>query len=151
MTGLSQAVSRAKRARGTVQRMTKARARAISLTLRETASHALLAIPELPPSANVLFATIGRRRVKTSLYKAWLAAGIQDLRIIQRAPLVKGRIQVTIVAERRLTFRDLDNIAKPTLDLLVKAEVIEDDYLVERLTLQWSDTVKGVQIAVGQA
>lgn len=140
-----------KKARGTSARMTKARARSISLTLRETAGHALLALPELPPSANALFANAASGRTKTALYRLWLAAAVQDLRQVQRAPLIKGRITVAIVAQRPTGRRDIDNLAKPLLDLLVKAEVIEDDSLVERLSLHWSDAIKGVQIAVGSA
>lgn len=140
-----------KRARQVTARMTKARARSISLTLRETAGQALLTLPELPPSANALFANATKGRTKTALYRLWQAAAIQDLRLVQRAPLIKGRVIVAIVAERPSGRRDIDNLAKPILDLLVKAEVIEDDCLVERLTLQWADNIKGVQIAVGTA
>lgn len=142
----------AKRARQTMRQMTGARARKISLTLRETAGHALLALDTLPPSANALFANATKGRVKTSAYRAWLTAAIQELRQVQRAPLVKGQVTVTYVIERPTgRTRDLDNFCKPLSDLLVKAEIIDDDSMIERLSLHWSDSIKGVQIAVGAA
>ncbi len=151
MTTLHSLSQASKKARNTQARMTKARARAISLTLRETAGQALLTLPELPPSANALFANALKGRRMTQAYRLWRHAAIQDLRLIQRAPLIKGRVKVAIIAERPAARRDLDNITKPTLDLLVEAEVIEDDSLIEEILLRWSDSITGVQIAVGAA
>lgn len=142
----------AKRARRTTARMSKARARAISLTLRETAGYVLLALPELPPSANDLYANAASGRVKTAIYRAWRAAAVQDLRFIQRAPLIKGPVKVAYVLERPAKRRRIDcgNFEKALSDALVEAEIIEDDSLIEEINIKWGD-VKGVQIAVGKA
>lgn len=152
MTPLRIRSAASSRAWASRKRMTKARARDIALTLRPTAGQALLTLPEPPPSANALFANAAKGRVMTTLYRAWLTAAIQDLRQVQHAPLVKGRIKVAYVIERPKTARrvDLGNFEKALSDLLVKAEVIEDDSLIEEIILRWGD-VKGVQISVGQA
>lgn len=92
-----------------------------------------------PPGLNNLFKNIRRGRARTERYDAWLAEANVAL-VAQRPQRVCGSFR----AELRFTRpdrrrRDLDGLAKAPLDLLVKAGVIDDDHLAERLVLVWSD------------
>jgi crossover junction endodeoxyribonuclease RusA len=104
-----------------------------------------------PPSVNNLFATVGKRRIRSKRYQAWAwdAAGM-----VQRqrdGVCLYGRVNVTLEHERTRRRKDLDNLSKAPLDLLVSLQVIEDDSLIESITSRWSDTVKGMQITVRAA
>lgn len=94
-----------------------------------------------PPSTNALFVTYRERggvaRAKTKEYKAWIKTAGQLLNI-QRPVPVKGRVAVTIFAERN-NRRDLDNHLKGLLDLIVGHALIEDDRKVERIVAAWHD------------
>jgi crossover junction endodeoxyribonuclease RusA len=91
-----------------------------------------------PPSLNNLFATVGRRRVRSARYEAWLAeAGAVLVR--QRPARIEGPFTAELTftpPDRRL--RDLDGLAKAPLDLLVKHGVVADDSLARELYLRWS-------------
>lgn len=89
----------------------------------------------LPPSANALYIQRGRRRVPTSEYQRWrrsaglivrAASGPDDI-IPPRTPI---RVVIAASASRR---RDLDNIIKPSVDMLQKAGIIADDRMVDRI------------------
>lgn len=92
-----------------------------------------------PPSVNAMFANVPRvGRVKTAAYKRWItdagwfvnAAGpFHTLTVAVRCV-----IEITRTNKRR---RDLDNCAKPVLDLLVKMGVIADDSLVDEIIMRW--------------
>ena len=102
-----------------------------------------------PPSANGLFANVpGRGRVKSEKYRGWLNAVGWDLKLA-KPERVAGPVNVTLLFERPKGRRraDLDNRAKAALDLLVTHGVIEDDHLVQRLTLAWAP-ISGCQITV---
>jgi Holliday junction resolvase RusA-like endonuclease len=92
-----------------------------------------------PPALNNLFANVGRRRIRTSRYEAWIAqAGASVAR--QRPERLAGPFKVELVLlppDRRV--RDLDGLAKAPLDLLVKAGVIEDDHLAREIRIRWAD------------
>lgn len=93
-----------------------------------------------PPSANNLFADKGGGhggRAKSTAYKKWIQeAGwtiVQQL-AGQRGEPLEGPVSVMISAHlsRR---RDLDNIVKPLLDLLVELRIIKDDQWVDFLSV----------------
>ena len=92
-----------------------------------------------PPTANNLFPT-GKngRRFMSPKYKAWRDQAGWALAAQHPAP-TRGPVAVTYdirrIADRRR--RDLGNMEKALSDLLVHAGVIEDDCLIEELTLRW--------------
>ncbi len=94
----------------------------------------------LPPSANQLWRVVGSRVVKSSAYRSWLEiAGFELLR--QRPVAVPSPVAVSLVLRGRVYLgRDLDNFAKPVLDLLRHHEVIAGDNLthVRRVQLDFA-------------
>lgn len=80
-----------------------------------------------PPSVNRLFTNRRGGRAKTPAYQAWIKeAGLELL--TQQPNRHEGEVAVHIIAsppDRRK--RDLDNLFKPVLDLLVRHNVIADD------------------------
>lgn len=105
-------------------------------------------LTSLPPSTNHLFATVKGRRIKSAAYKAWLTAAGWEIRA-RCIPMTVGPVAVQIEVERPAgnRRRDVDNLIKPTLDAMVSAQAIEDDSLIERVTIGWAD-VAGVRITV---
>ena len=106
-----------------------------------------------PPSGNNLFAT-GRNkgRFRTAKYEGWCKEAGWEL-AIQRPPKLTERVSIQIeVREPPTNAReDLDNRAKPCLDLLVSHRIIPDDshHYVRQLTLCWSkDLVSGIRITI---
>lgn len=88
-------------------------------------------------------------RIKTPEYRAWITEAGHTLNLQKPTP-VKGRTKVLITAVRPdKRKRDIANLEKPILDLLVAHGIIEDDSLVESLTLEWtSDNLAGVSISI---
>lgn len=80
-----------------------------------------------PPSTNRLFANRQRGRAKTRAYDNWIyEAGCELLR--QRPERHEGEVSVEITAcPPNARKRDLDNLLKPCLDLLVRHQIIQDD------------------------
>lgn len=80
-----------------------------------------------PPSVNALFVNRRGGRARTKAYDAWIVeAGTQLL--TQRPMKHEGPVTVAITVglpDKRN--RDLDNLLKPLLDLLVRHQVIQDD------------------------
>jgi crossover junction endodeoxyribonuclease RusA len=87
-----------------------------------------------PPTANNLFLTRDRRRVRTPRYRAWQEAAGWEL-LVQRQGCVGGPWEAHIVLPNRLR-GDTDNYAKPILDLLVEHRVVDDDRHCRRLTIE---------------
>ncbi len=79
----------------------------------------------IPPSVNGLFANVkGKGRVKTAAYTRWrLVAGAQLKSV--KAPA--SGVEVAILVGRCNVQRDLDNMAKPVLDLIKDLGWIVDD------------------------
>lgn len=99
-------------------------------------SFAELRLP-FPPPLTACYTNNGRRgRVKTQRYRAWEQRAWLAMR---GKPEIKGRVSIAIQAtppDRRK--RDLDNLLKPTLDVLsYRGCIIEDDSLVEALFIKW--------------
>lgn len=95
----------------------------------------------LPPSANALFVYRHGRRRKTADYKAWRRGAA----ILARAslPLMPSATALQVVLEVGINRRrDLDNVIKPTLDMLKAANVIEDDCWVDKILAQRSREVE---------
>ena len=100
-----------------------------------------------PPSVNKLTRNIpGRGRVKTKAYKAWqMEAGLRlNLQRPKRMPgLVRLSIRAVKPDKRR---RDLGNLEKAVSDLLVEHRIIDDDSLIQAISMQWwsSDNMTGI-------
>ena len=104
-----------------------------------------------PPPLNNLFANVaGKGRVKSDRYRQWANAAGWEIQSV-RPKAIPGPVAITILLgkpDRRR--RDLDGMAKAVCDLLVDHRVIEDDSLVQRLTLAWAP-VQGAHVTVEAA
>ena len=80
----------------------------------------------VPPSANKLHEGTGRKRRKTPAYDAWREEAGWEINIQRPIPLSAKHFRVHIVANIDHG-RDLDNIIKPLLDLLVHHDLVVDD------------------------
>ena len=96
----------------------------------------LLDVP-VPPSANNLYRNVRRRgRVRTAEYSSWLQAA---------QLVIQSQVTRAIAARRPTDFfginliarinhrRDLDNLVKPTLDLLRRLGLVPDDRWCNRI------------------
>ena len=98
----------------------------------------------VPPSANNLFKNVpGQGRKPTKAYTKWQS----DCRyyVKMREPDEKGmiyRVQIVANIDRK---RDIDNIIKPTLDLLKKLGHIYDDRYVDSVHID-----RGRWLGIGQ-
>jgi len=95
----------------------------------------------LPVSVNRLWRNGKGRTFRSPQYRCWLTEAGWELRT-QRPKLIAGPVSVTIAAgrpDRRR--RDIDNLAKSLLDLLVAHQVIEDDANVVKFTAGWDTAV----------
>ena len=93
----------------------------------------------VPPSANELWRPAGKRFIRTKKYEKWLevaAFHFIELDDYSLPPKVPYEIRIQAAINRR---RDLDNIIKPTLDLLQKVTAISDDRYVDHV-YAWRDT-----------
>jgi len=101
-----------------------------------------------PPSVNNLFVNVGRRRVKSPRYRAWLqTAGWQLL--TQRQGCVGGPWQAEVVLPAGLR-GDADNYSKAILDLLVAHRVVDDDRHCRRLTIEKTGDTGQVLVTIKQ-
>ena len=102
-------------------------------------------IDRFPPSTNALFTNRRQKgakgRMRTDRYQCWLTE--QGLKINRQSPkLMDGRCMVYIAAtppDKRA--RDIDNMAKPVLDILVSSGVLKDDNInhLKALFMEWVD------------
>ena len=103
-----------------------------------------------PPSVNGMFVTDWRtkRRCRSKKYKAWADFNIWVAHA--EGEKVGGRVKVLYEFGRPdKRRRDVANYEKAVSDLLVSAGIIEDDSLIEEMTLRWAD-VEGVEITITQ-
>ena len=78
---------------------------------------------------------------RSARYVSWLRTAGWELQL-QRPERFEGWVRISIAAgapDRRR--RDVDGLAKATLDLLVEHRIIRDDALVVSLTSKWSGAV----------
>lgn len=90
-----------------------------------------------PPSVNNLFATVGRKRVRSDRYRAWAKQAAEFI-TLQGKKRVHGHVSLhvgLVRPDRRV--RDLSNTLKAIEDLLVDMSVIDDDSLIQRISVQW--------------
>lgn len=102
---------------------------------------ARIAILPIPPSANNLWANVpGRGRVRTDSYRAWLAEAGWAVRLQGIRPMA-GYAVLTLRAGITRRRRDVDNLLKPTCDLLVHHGIIEDDSRIAEIMARWDRDV----------
>ena len=104
-----------------------------------------------PPSTNGLFFNASKGRVKTIAYRNWLdAAGNQIL--AQGRKHIHGKVSLAIAVTRPdRRKRDISNLIKAVEDLLVEMAVIDDDSLVQRLSIKWVDSGPECAVIIQQA
>lgn len=106
-----------------------------------------LLIP-MPPSVNNLFLNVqGRGRVKSPHYRAWITEAGWELKM-QKPPRFTGDFAILIEAGPRNKRRDVDNLAKPILDLLVAMKVVQDDRYATSVTVAWNNDVQGCRVKI---
>jgi len=108
-----------------------------------------------PPSVNNLYFNIGRGRQMSAYYKRWLDVASMEI-MMQRIgqERVAGPYELHAIFGRTFPFRpriDLGNLEKGLSDLLVKMNVIDDDKLAEKITLEWGDVQCGCEVTVSSA
>ena len=80
-----------------------------------------------PPSTNHLFATAGKRRVKTREYREWLSTAVPKLALLKK-PSLPCELHLYLIGKWNER-RDGSNTVKAVEDALVAAGVIPDDSL----------------------
>ena len=103
---------------------------------------------EFPPSANNLFANGSHGRYTTSNYKAWQDRCESVIRCLKPGR-ISGPVRLTLVYEDKPGRRDLDNLLKPAIDILVKHKIIDGDHrnIVRELRAIWGQN-RGVTITI---
>jgi crossover junction endodeoxyribonuclease RusA len=105
-----------------------------------------------PPSTNNLFVNKKKGgRYRSKGYEAWRAEAGWILKS-QRPEHITGVVNVTIeLGKPDNRRRDLDNLNKPILDLLVDHWVIDDDSMIQKLTTKWAPELIGCRVRVEQS
>ena len=107
-----------------------------------------------PPSVNNLFLNVrGRGRVPSARYRDWRQAASTSARAQQPAP-VEGRVSLSFdfrAPDRRL--RDLDNLLKAPIDLLVSEGLIgaDNNSVVRELRARWVDAGDPLTVTIRSA
>lgn len=104
-----------------------------------------------PPTLSACFTNVpGRGRVATTAYKNWQQEALLQL-ASQRVRPIKGQVAVyvrLVAPDKR--HRDAGNMDKAICDILVKAQIIEDDSnrFIRRLTYEWRDEGPACVVAI---
>ena len=94
-------------------------------------------IPLKPISVNQAFRAIPRGNFCTSIKSSQYRNFEEDMmKILPRKETIKGDVSVTIEFYlKRYSVTDIDNLTKPLLDCLAKAEYFENDKYITSLNL----------------
>lgn len=104
-----------------------------------------------PPSLNNLFINAKRKgRIKSPDYRAWQTTALLQLRR-QFSWHVPGAVSIKLTFDRSQTRADLDNLIKPTLDLLMAAGRISDDRNVAAISAEFVKGARGTRIEIRRA
>ena len=109
---------------------------------------AVLMLP-WPPSVNSIIMCVRSRRIKSKTHKTYLDEA--RFQLAQQEPLPHFDKPVNV--ELRLgppdrRKRDIDNHGKAALDALCDMNVLADDSLVHKLTLEWNPEVQGCMVLI---
>lgn len=103
----------------------------------------LIRLP-MPPSVNAAYRNVPRKgRVKTKAHLAWQKEAIVMLRQQRPEPVPGCEVAIQMIFGPRNRRRDLDNMLKLPLDLLVSEGLIDDDSCVAVIAAEWDDDVIG--------
>ena len=106
-----------------------------------------------PPSTNRLWRVVRGRAICSKSYRDWIATAGAEL-MGQRPKKHEGAVSVSIeLGPPDGRKRDLDNLAKATLDLLVKHRVIEGDDtgILRSLSIRVGEGFVGARVAIESA
>jgi crossover junction endodeoxyribonuclease RusA len=104
-----------------------------------------------PPSVNGLFFNATKGRVKTDAYKAWRRAAGNEI-MAQGRQRIRGPVSLSVALVRPdKRRRDLSNTLKAVEDLLVEMQVIDDDSLVQRISIQWVESGPACAVIIQHA
>jgi len=101
-----------------------------------------------PPSLNSLFPG-KQRRHKSRAYELWI---INARRMLNEQ--ITGHIEVPVQVHYKFgrpkdkRRRDVFNYEKAISDILVSYGILEDDYLIQRGTVEWANDVEGVEVVI---
>lgn len=96
-----------------------------------------------PPTANHMYTIHRGRKIKSPEYRAWVQSASQSL-AMPPSPIVGPWVVIFDVSRPDNRRRDLDNLLKQCLDLLVLCGVVEDDSKCQSITIRWTgDVVAG--------
>ena len=109
--------------------------------------HCCLMLP-FPVSTNNLFA--GKtKRFPSRRYKTWRTEAGAALAAQRPLPSFSEPVEVTLsIGKPDGRKRDLDNLFKAPLDLLVEFGVLVDDQLIHRLSASWDPNVVGCRVEI---
>ena len=109
-----------------------------------------LSLP-FPPSVNSLYSTNWKtkKRFKSERYETWIKCAINQIPGgIAGTPLLQGKmIAIYEFGRPDKRRRDVANYEKAVSDLLTYMFIINDDSLIEEITLKWAD-VEGVRVTL---
>lgn len=101
-----------------------------------------------PPSVNSLYNNRKGGRCKTKRYKEW-EANATEMLLRQNRGKHQNQVAVNIFATKPdKRKRDIDNIAKATLDFLVSMGIILDDSLIQILHIEWATRPNGIYVII---
>ena len=93
----------------------------------------------------------GRGRILSGEYKAWK----RDADSFYKAQKLRCRAvsgpftcEIILSSEKRRHNADCDNRIKPILDFLQRVELIENDSLCDRVSIEWGEAKEGCRVYV---
>jgi crossover junction endodeoxyribonuclease RusA len=104
---------------------------------------------EYPPSVNQLWRAVpGRGVIKSKVYRIWLEKNLWIIRG-QTSNKILGKFTIEFEATRPdKRRRDIDNLIKPLMDVIVQAGLVEDDSLCEMLSIKWTENGTGISATI---
>ena len=99
-----------------------------------------------PPSANQMWRNYFGKTIRSKKYKAW--ERLCDFKYMVDADRLAHKkldgpfhVQILMPSQTRRKNEDLDNLIKPILDWLQRAEIIENDCFCESLSIEWQELI----------
>lgn len=108
----------------------------------------------VPPSVNALWATVGKRRVRTAAYRDWSMTAGRSMRSQWGGgrETIAHPVLIVMACERQTRSADIDNRLKPVGDLLESVGVLANDRLITAwLAVWWPKGAGRAHLAVHDA